>query len=106
MIAARFIGKEGKAALFTRGTIRGRGKHTAARRGKCLFAGFRRMYLGLGGAAQTSVWTATLGLVERFGLTVYDAAYLELAQRRGAPLATVDEALRGAGRALGVPMLD
>jgi hypothetical protein len=36
---------------------------------------------------------------------VYDAAYLELARRRGMPLATVDEALRGAGRALGVPML-
>ncbi len=52
----------------------------------------------------TYAWTATLRLADRFGLTVYDAAYLELARRRGVPLATVDEALRGAGRALGVPM--
>ncbi|MGQ0445076.1 MAG: type II toxin-antitoxin system VapC family toxin [Beijerinckiaceae bacterium] len=53
----------------------------------------------------THAWTATLALADRFGLTVYDAAYLELARRRGVPLATVDEALRGAGLALGARML-
>jgi predicted nucleic acid-binding protein len=36
-------------------------------------------------------------------LTVYDAAYLELALREGAPLATLDAALAGAARAEKVP---
>ena len=53
----------------------------------------------------TYVWTATLRLSDRFGLTVYDAAYLELAQRRDLPLASIDKALSAAGQALGVPML-
>lgn len=53
----------------------------------------------------TYVWTATLRLADRFGLTVYDAAYLELAQRRSLPLASLDKELRTAGQALGVSML-
>lgn len=35
---------------------------------------------------------------EKYGLTIYDAAYLELAQRRRLPLATLDKALREAAR--------
>jgi predicted nucleic acid-binding protein len=35
-------------------------------------------------------------------MTPYDAAYLELAQRRKLPLATLDGALRTAARASGV----
>jgi predicted nucleic acid-binding protein len=50
-------------------------------------------------------WTTTLHLADRFRLTLYDAAYLELAHRRSLPLATLDMELRGAGRALGVPLL-
>ena len=41
-------------------------------------------------------WGATLELAERYRLTLYDAAYLELASRRNLPLATLDEDLRGA----------
>ncbi len=44
-------------------------------------------------------------LAERFDLTVYDAAYLELAQRRGSPLASLDRDLRKAGAGLGITML-
>lgn len=51
------------------------------------------------------VWTATLGLSDRFGLTIYDAAYLELAQRRNLPLASVDKALSMAGERLGLAIL-
>ena len=36
---------------------------------------------------------AVLALCEHHGLTVYDAAYLELAQRKALPLATLDSAL-------------
>jgi predicted nucleic acid-binding protein len=50
-------------------------------------------------------WTGTLALADRFDLTPYDAAYLELAHRRALPLATVDLDLRTAGQALGVALL-
>ena len=50
-------------------------------------------------------WTTTLHLADRFHLTLYDAAYLELAHRRSLPLASLDEKLRDAGRALGVSLL-
>ena len=43
-------------------------------------------------------WGATLRLAERHELTLYDAAYLELALRRSLPLATLDEELRRAAR--------
>jgi predicted nucleic acid-binding protein len=46
-----------------------------------------------------------LSLARQNRLTVYDAAYLELAQRRSLPLATLDTALRKAAAAVGVPLL-
>jgi predicted nucleic acid-binding protein len=50
-------------------------------------------------------WNDTLVLADRFRLTPYDACYLELAQRRGLPLATLDKDLRKAARALDIPLL-
>ncbi len=50
-------------------------------------------------------WSETLALSTRFALTIYDAAYLELAHRRGLPLASLDRELRAAGEELGVPLL-
>ena len=50
-------------------------------------------------------WTITNMLAERHNLTLYDAAYLELAQRLNLPLATLDTELRAAANALGVPLL-
>lgn len=50
-------------------------------------------------------WSATVQLAERHSLTVYDAAYLELAKRRGYTLATLDVALIKAGRAELVPVV-
>lgn len=44
-------------------------------------------------------WGPILRLAERHRLTLYDAAYLELAQRRGLPLATLDGDLRRAASA-------
>lgn len=41
-------------------------------------------------------------LAEKFGLTVHDATYLELALRRGLPLASRDAALSGAARLCGL----
>ena len=47
-------------------------------------------------------WGTSLALAERCQLTLYDAAYLELAQRLRLPLASLDRDLRAASRALGV----
>ncbi len=51
------------------------------------------------------VWTRTLELSDRYGLTIYDACYLELADRHNLPLATLDRELRIAARALGIGLL-
>ena len=50
-------------------------------------------------------WRATLRLAERHRLTLYDAAYLELAMRRGLPLASLDGELRVAAAAENVALL-
>ena len=50
-------------------------------------------------------WSATFQLAARFKLTIYDAAYLELAQRLRLPLATLDKELRMAGSALEITLL-
>jgi predicted nucleic acid-binding protein len=49
-------------------------------------------------------WTTILRLSGRLGLTPYDAAYLELAQRRALPFATLDNVLRRAAQSLGVEL--
>ena len=51
-------------------------------------------------------WGTVLALARRHALSAYDASYLELASRRGLPLATADARLRTAAIAAGVPMLD
>jgi len=50
-------------------------------------------------------WTTTLALSDRFGLTPYDACYVELAQRRTLPLASLDKDLRAAAEELHIPVL-
>jgi predicted nucleic acid-binding protein len=47
----------------------------------------------------------TLGLADRFDLTIYDAVFLELAERRQLPLASLDLKLRSAGEATGIKLL-
>ena len=44
-----------------------------------------------------------LSLARAHGLSSYDAAYLELALRRGLALATLDKKLKAAASAVGVP---
>ena len=50
-------------------------------------------------------WTASLLLARTHALTLYDAAYLELAIRLGVPLGSLDTELRKAARAEGVKLL-
>jgi len=49
-------------------------------------------------------WGATLELAVRCQLTLYDAAYLELAHRLRLPLATLDQQLRSACRVIGIAL--
>jgi predicted nucleic acid-binding protein len=55
-------------------------------------------------ATDAHAWGGTLHLADCLGLTLYDAAYLELAQRRALRLATLDTALMAAAQALGVEL--
>jgi predicted nucleic acid-binding protein len=68
-------------------------------------ADLSRLRIHVDPETDTHAWSTTLDLSTRFNLTVYDAAYLELAMRRGLPLATLDRALRAAASAAGVTLL-
>jgi len=57
------------------------------------------------GESDRHVWGTTLNLADRFELTIYDAVYLELAQRLALPLASLDRQLRDARSALGLILL-
>jgi predicted nucleic acid-binding protein len=50
-------------------------------------------------------FTGVLGLARLYGLTAYDAAYLELALRESLPLATLDGPLREAASKAGVALV-
>ncbi|HEY4363121.1 MAG TPA: type II toxin-antitoxin system VapC family toxin [Bryobacteraceae bacterium] len=69
-------------------------------------AGFlRELPITLDTETAEHAWTTTARLAERYRLTLYDAAYLELAQRRRVPLATLDKDLIKAGKALGIQLV-
>lgn len=51
-------------------------------------------------------WQESIHLARTHRLSVYDAAYLELALRRGLPLATLDEKLEAVAVAAGVPKFE
>ncbi len=48
-------------------------------------------------------WSDVVSLAREQNLSAYDAAYLELARRRGLPLATLDGPLKAAAQAVGIP---
>jgi predicted nucleic acid-binding protein len=50
------------------------------------------------------VFGETLNLAREHSLSAYDAAYLELAMRRGLPLATLDDKLKTAAQTIGVSL--
>ncbi len=52
-----------------------------------------------------AAWDAVIRVATKHQLTVYDAAYLELAERMRLPLATLDGDLRKAALAAGVVLV-
>ena len=81
-----------------------RGRVTAAQRTGALGA-IGGLPIEVDAETALRAWSETLGLAERFTLTLYDATYLELAQRRSLPLASLDRDLCAAGKALGLDLL-
>ncbi len=65
----------------------------------------RRLPLVVDDAAPSRALDAVLDLARTHRLTTYDAGYLDLALRRGLPLATGDAPLRAAAAAAGVALL-
>ena len=53
-----------------------------------------------------AAWDALMKLASEHQLTIYDAAYLELAQRSGLPLASLDSDLRRAALTAGVALVE
>jgi predicted nucleic acid-binding protein len=88
------------------------GLQVAVRRGRisiayrdASLADLMQMQIETDSETNTQAWSATLRLAETQELTLYDAAYLELAQRRRLPLATLDRELRRAADKVGVAVL-
>lgn len=52
------------------------------------------------------MWTHVLPLARAHGLTVYDTLYLELAERHGLALASLDGPLNVAARAVGIELVE
>lgn len=81
-----------------------RKRHDAAFRDATL-ADLAQLPIQVDGDTDPQAWGATLRLAERHQLTLYDAAYLELALRSNLPLATLDADLRRAARSEKVDLL-
>lgn len=73
-----------------------RKRHNADFRDATL-ADLAQLPIQIDGETDRQAWNVTLRLAERHGLTLYNAAYLELSLRRGLRLATLDGDLRQAG---------
>jgi predicted nucleic acid-binding protein len=83
------------------GVIRGRLEPVARER---LFLSFTAMNIVADPETDRYAWTTTHRLSEKYGLTPYDASYLELAQRMALPLATLDNHLQRAAKKAGVDL--
>ena len=81
-----------------------KGRHNAAFRDATL-ADLELLPIRIDSETDNRAWGATVRLASRRKLTLYDAAYLELAQRLSLPLATLDAELRSAATAERVALL-
>lgn len=58
--------------------------------------------IAVDGQTMGRAWLETITLARARGLSTYDAAFLELAMREAIPLATLDDKLKAAAKAVGV----
>ncbi len=67
-------------------------------------ADLRALDVAIDDETDQRAWSSTLRFADRYGLTLYDAAYLELAVRRRLSLASLDQGLRVAATKAGVEL--
>jgi predicted nucleic acid-binding protein len=78
-----------------------RGRYTIAQR-MAFVEELLRLPIEVETPSARSILDGQAALAERYGLTAYDAAYLDLALRRGVALATQDKAMKAAAVKAGV----
>jgi predicted nucleic acid-binding protein len=90
----------------------GNGILVAERRGRAAPAQISRLFdlldtleMEVDDDGATAVFARVLPLARAHRLTIYDALYLELAERRGVPLATLDKALAKAASSVGIAIV-
>ena len=64
----------------------------------------RSLPIEIDGETATRAMGETMAIARRETLSAYDAAYLELAMRRGVPLATLDKTLKKATKRVGATL--
>lgn len=88
----------------TIGIAERKGRITAGESEKFL-ARWAGLNLDVDSQAPGRAFSHILPLCRTYRLTSYDAVYIELALRRGLPLATLDQAMNAAARMLGIETL-
>lgn len=92
-----------EVANVLRNVVR-RGRCDAGYADRCL-SRLSKLPISVDGDTDAQAWSGTRQLSIAHDLTLYDAAYLELAVRRARPLATRDADLVKAATALGLQIL-
>ncbi|MCC6920317.1 MAG: type II toxin-antitoxin system VapC family toxin [Alphaproteobacteria bacterium] len=86
-------------------TVSVRRKRMTEAQRKTALAAFEDLNLQVDPEGSALAFTTLVALADKHRLTIYDAAYLELALRKGLPLATLDGDLRKAAKAEGIELL-
>ena len=100
LVPAAWVVEVGNAVL----TGERRGRVSAADAARFLTSLAARS-IDLDAPSTARTWHATLALARQHRLTAYDAAYLELAVRHAAPIATLDDDLKTAAQRVGLTSL-
>jgi predicted nucleic acid-binding protein len=79
-----------------------RRKRTTEAKITAFLAILKALPIGLDDETWSRAWQESLSLAREHNLSVYDAAYLELALRRNVPLASIDDRLNAAAATVGV----
>ena len=85
--------------------VRLRRRHITMTEAEKILERLRTLPVALDPEPPAHAFDVTFQLALTHTLSLYDATYLELALRRGLPIASLDQTLRGAAAALGMPLL-
>lgn len=77
------------------------GRLTTNQRHKAIYT-LKDIYIKIDQTTLEHTWLETMDIATQYGLTLYDASYLELALRYGIPIATLDKSLKRASKIAGI----